>query len=171
MKQPQKQVAQSWGGLKARNLQRISEMRADARDKEDAVKKVDFGSLRNILSIVGTMGFVVSYADAYVPYGYSDPVDGQVELSFQVKSVEGFKTPKMLGLMGYLDGRFGAEETRDNVSDWDAERVFKFGNTKKSGCPISVRMTVDVDGSETCRKVKTMVEKVQTVAEFVLVCD
>jgi len=171
MKKPQKKAEQSWGELKARNLQRISEMRADARDKEDAVKKVDFGSLRNILSIVGTMGFVVSYADAYVPYGYSDPVDGQVELSFQVKSVEGLKTPKMLGLIGYLDGRFGANDSHDNVNQWDAERVFKFGNTKKSGCPISVRMTVDVDGSETCRKVKTMVEKVQTVAEFVLICD
>jgi len=171
MKKPQKKTEQSWGELKARNLQRISEMRADAKDKYDAVQKVDFGSLRNILSIVGTMGFVVSYADAYVPYGYSNPVDGQVELSFQVKSVEGLKTPKMLGLVGYLDGRFGANESHDNVNQWDAQRVFNFGDAKKSGCPIQVRMTVDVDGSETCRKVKTMVEKVQTVAEFVLICD
>ena len=171
MKKPQKQVAQSWQSLKGRNLERISQMRADARDKYEAVQKVDFEGLRSILNIVGTMGFVIRYADAYVPFGFSDPIDGQVELSFQVKSVEGFKTPKMLGLMGYLDGRFGAEETHDNVSDWGVERVFKFGNAEKSGCPISVRMTVDVYGSETCRKVKTMVEKVQTVAEFVLVCD
>lgn len=167
MKKPQ---VNQWHSLKSDAFESVSQLRERAKAKHEATSKVDFDGLRNILKIVECMGFPVQMANAYVPYNlYNDyQKDGEVELSIDIKSPEGLKNPKFLGLVGFLDGRFTASNSHDNLSDYGTERVFTFSN---DACPIKIRLSVDLDGAAKCRRVKTTVDKLQTVAEFKLVCE
>ena len=162
-----KKPINDWHCLRQTVLKSIAEMRADARAKYEACQNVDFNTLRAMLKITELGGFDVIHANAYVPY-YGDRTKGTVELAVHIRALDGLKTPKLVGLIGYLDGRFGAKNSRDSLGEYHAERVYEFGNSE---CPIEISLHVDLDGAAKCRRIKTATDKVQTVVEFTLVCD
>jgi hypothetical protein len=95
----------------------------------------------------------------------------EIRLVYQMRGVEGFKTPEVLRVLEYLEGIADGSSTHD----WPEyiNRDFQFSWTTGTGTLLVYTVSVYVKSNSTqCRKVAVGTEvKTTAVTKYKLVCD